>query len=212
MTDKSPDWERIELDYRAGIKSLREIADGSGVSHVTVSKRAKKEGWSRDLAARIQAKSDELVNKASVNASVNSANPVTERETVEANAQAIATVKLAHRSDIRRAHNILMALFDELECQTGAESVALLQQLGEIMRSEDDKGQDRRNDLYSKIISLPERAKTAETLTRSLKTTIELQRQAFAMDKDASGGSNPEARIAVEFVRPPARQESDDDE
>ncbi|MGX9080421.1 hypothetical protein ACWTQY_31690, partial [Klebsiella pneumoniae] len=46
----APDWERIELDYRAGVKSLREIADGSGVSHVTISKRAKKEGWVRDLA------------------------------------------------------------------------------------------------------------------------------------------------------------------
>lgn len=43
----APDWERIELDYRAGIKSLREIADGSGVSHVAVSKRASKHGWQR---------------------------------------------------------------------------------------------------------------------------------------------------------------------
>ena len=43
----TPDWERIELDYRAGIKTLRQIADGSGVSHVAVSKRAHKHGWER---------------------------------------------------------------------------------------------------------------------------------------------------------------------
>lgn len=41
------DWERIELDYRAGVKSLREIAEGSGVSHVAISKRARKQGWAR---------------------------------------------------------------------------------------------------------------------------------------------------------------------
>ena len=52
MTDKAPDWERIELDYRAGIKSLREIADGSGVSHVAVSKRAKRDGWEREKHPR----------------------------------------------------------------------------------------------------------------------------------------------------------------
>lgn len=37
MTDKkkaAPDWERIELDYRAGVKSQREIASEHGVTHV----------------------------------------------------------------------------------------------------------------------------------------------------------------------------------
>ena len=212
MTDKAPDWERIELDYRAGIKSLREIAAEHGITHGAINKRAKRDGWERDLAPKIQARAEALVSKALVSSSVSSDQRIAERDTVEANAQAVATIKLAHRSDIRRAHGILMSLFEELECQTGAESVALLQQLGEIMRSEDDKGQDRRNDLYAKIISLPERAKTAETLTRSLKTTVELQRQAFGMDKDAATGVNSEARIAVEFVRPPVRPVGDDDE
>ena len=29
----APDWERIELDYRAGIKTLRQIAGENGISH-----------------------------------------------------------------------------------------------------------------------------------------------------------------------------------
>lgn len=46
------DWERIEIDFRAGVKSLREIAEGSGTSHVNISKRAKKSGWVREVPSR----------------------------------------------------------------------------------------------------------------------------------------------------------------
>lgn len=91
------DWERIELDYRAGVKSLREIAEGSGTSHVNIAKRAKAQGWVRDLTKKIEAKANELVNKASVNSSVNSASPAAERVTVEAVASTQATIRLAHR-------------------------------------------------------------------------------------------------------------------
>lgn len=178
----APDWERIELDYRAGVKSLREIADGSGVSHVSISKRAKKEGWVRDLAAKIKAKADELVNKAEVNTGVNTVSAVSERETIEANANAVATVKLAHRKDIQRARRITMGLLEELECQTGAENVWLLNQLGDLLRSEDDKGQDKLNDLYQKVISLPGRAKVMKDLGESLRVLVALERQAFGLD------------------------------
>ena len=49
---KKIDWEKIELDYRAGIKTLRQIADEHGVAHSAISKRAKRDDWSRDLTAR----------------------------------------------------------------------------------------------------------------------------------------------------------------
>ena len=187
----APDWERIELDYRAGIKSLREISDGSGVSHVTISKRAKKAGWVRSLTAKIQAKADDLVNKAGVNSCVNAVNAVSERQIVEVNAEAIATIKLAHRKDIHRKRAIVTRLMDELEAQVGPENAALLADLGEIMREPDESGQDKRNDLYRKIVSLPERAKTAKTLAETLRITVDMERQAFGMDKDQGPAADP---------------------
>ncbi|MNK86991.1 hypothetical protein D3C87_1069170 [compost metagenome] len=54
------DWPVIEADYRAGIKSLRQIASQQGVSEGAIRKRAKKEDWQRDLAAKIQAKAEAL--------------------------------------------------------------------------------------------------------------------------------------------------------
>ena len=49
---KAVDWERIELDYRAGIKTLRQIADENGITHGAINKRAKRDGWERDLSHR----------------------------------------------------------------------------------------------------------------------------------------------------------------
>lgn len=178
----APDWERIELDYRAGVRSLREIAAEHTLSEGAIRKRAKRDGWVRDLSAKIQAKADELVRKEAVRSEVRTEKAVSERETIEANAQAVATVKLAHRKDIQRARGITMRLLEELEYQTGAENVCLLEQMGELLRSDDDKGQDKLNDLYRKIISLPGRAKTMKDLGESLRVLVALERQAFGLD------------------------------
>ena len=211
----APDWERIELDYRAGIKSLREISDGSGVSHVTISKRAKKAGWVRSLTAKIQAKADDLVNKAGVNSCVNAVNAVSERQIVEVNAEAIATIKLAHRKDIHRKRAIVARLMDELEAQVGPENAALLADLGEIMREPDESGQDKRNDLYRKIVSLPERAKTAKTLAETLRITVDMERQAFGMDAkgaDSAPGAPGYVPPSVQIIHVAAPKREDDDE
>ncbi|WP_230847636.1 hypothetical protein [Comamonas testosteroni] len=156
------DWERIELDYRAGIKTLRQIADENGITHGAVNKRAKRDGWERDLSEKIQRKVDALVSKAAVSSEVPKETRAAERAVVDANAQAIADVRLAHRRDIHRARRITNALLDELEQQADADTVALLEQLGENMRNSDENGIDRLNDLYHKVISLTEYAKKCD--------------------------------------------------
>lgn len=184
----TPDWERIELDYRAGIKSLREMADGAGVSHVTISKRAKTHGWVRNLAAKIQAKADDLVNKATVNRTVNAVNPVTERETVDANAQAVANVKLAHRTDIQRTRKITMQLLTELEEQASLEIVQALESVAFGLKATDMDADDLAEvrdvleDIFSKVRSLPTKAKVLKDLGESLRVLVALERQAFGLD------------------------------
>lgn len=181
----TPDWERIELDYRAGIKTLRQIAGEHGISHVAVNKRAKKDGWERDLAAKIQAKADALVTKSLVTTPVTKERQMAEKAVVDANAQAVADVRLAHRADIHRARRITNALLQELEQQTEPQVLALLKQLGEMLRNEDERGIDRRNDLYQAVISLPERSKTMKTLAESLRVLVDMERTAFGMGKDS---------------------------
>lgn len=178
------DWERIELEYRAGIKTLRQIAGEHGISEGAIRKRAKRDEWTRDLSERIQDKAEQLVRKEAVRNAVRNETAITERQVIDANAQAVADIRIAHRKDIRRARTITNALLDELEQQTDPATLEMLRQLGDLLRSEDDNGNDRRNDLYQKVISLSERSKTMKTLADSLRVVVDLERAAFGMDKD----------------------------
>ena len=179
-----PDWERIELDYRAGIKTLRQIADEHGITHGAINKRARRDGWERDLSGKINAKADALVSKALVSTPVSTESKIAERQVIEAAATAVADIRLAHRHDIRRARTLTNALLNELEQQTDPNTLAMLQELGELLRMEDDNGNDRRNDLYVKVISLSERSKTMKTLADSLRVMVDMERTAFGMDKE----------------------------
>jgi hypothetical protein len=183
------DWEKVEREFRAGVLSLREIGDANGCSHVAVSKRAKAEAWPRDLKARIKAKADELVNKAVVTTEVTSTRLVRDLETVEANARVIADIRLAHRNDITRARRLTNKLLDELEGLT--DNRELFEQLGDFLRKEGEDGQDKRNDLYMKIIELPSRTKTMKDLAETLKTLVGLERQAYDLDTKLGDPATP---------------------
>ncbi len=175
------DWEAIERDYRAGLLSVREIAGRHGCTHTAIGKRAKAEGWGRDLKAKIRAKADALVSRREVSR-VSTVLPVkTEQQIIEANAEVIVNVRMAHRSDIRRSRGLANKLLDELEHLT--DNRELFEQLGELMRKPDDFGNDRLNDLYHKIIALPNRSKIMRELADTLKVLIALERQAYNLDE-----------------------------
>ncbi|WP_374288881.1 hypothetical protein [Pseudomonas fluvialis] len=175
------DWEAIERDYRAGLLSVREIAGRHGCTHTAIGKRAKAEGWGRDLKAKIRAKADALVSRREVSR-VSTVSPVeTEQQIIEANAEVIVNVRMAHRSDIRRSRGLANKLLDELEHLT--DNRELFEQLGELMRKPDDFGNDRLNDLYHKIIALPNRSKIMRELADTLKVLIALERQAYNLDE-----------------------------
>ncbi|HCC4180680.1 hypothetical protein ITH44_20575 [Salmonella enterica subsp. enterica serovar Weltevreden] len=174
-----PDWEAIETAYRAGVMSLREIASHHGISEGAIRKRAKRDDWSRDLNARIQQKADDLVRKQEVRKTVRAKTELTERVLIEATAEVIASVRMEHRGDIRRARELTNTLFDELGAQCA--DVVALEQLGDIMFDPDDKGRDRLNETYQKVISLPSRVKSLKDLSDSLKTLIGLEREAWSI-------------------------------
>ena len=178
-----PDWEAIETAYRAGVMSLREIASQHGISEGAIRKRAKRDDWSRDLNAKIQQKADDLVRKQEVRTQVRNESTLTERVLIEATAEVIATVRMEHRGDIRRARELTNTLFDELGAQCA--DVSALEQLGDIMFDPDDKGRDRLNEIYQKVISLPSRVKSMKDLSDSLKTLIGLEREAYSIENKA---------------------------
>jgi len=104
---KPVDWQKIELDYRAGIKTMRQIANENGISHALIGKRVARDGWTRDLSARISAKTEEILIQNEVNKKVNSRFFVhQEKEIVEVNGQMQAQLIFEHRELLKKVAGI----------------------------------------------------------------------------------------------------------
>lgn len=193
MTTKQPDWEAIERAYRAGVLSVREIAASCGVSHTAIQKRAKANGWERDLKAKIKAKADSLVAKREVATQVASKSVETEREIIEVNAEVIANIRMAHRGDISRCRSLTNKLLDELESLTDEQGTikSLIKQFKEG-EYEDGEAMADMLALANKIGALPSRTKTMKELAETLKTLVALERQAYDLDTKSGGNDADE--------------------
>lgn len=193
-----PDWKKIELDYRAGIKSLRQIAGEHGIkSETSIRKRAAKYGWQRDLNQTINDVADDIVRKDTVRKQVRSKSvhsdesrttyddrqdfDISEEETIEENARAIAQVRIAHRKDIVRSRNLFAKLIEEVEELTNKDLQQNLQQMLDQLL---DEGCIEFFDAMAiqKTLSLNNRIGQLKQLTDSLKTVVALERQAYNMD------------------------------
>lgn len=219
---QEPDWPRIEADFRAGIKSLRQIGSEHGVSEGAIRKRAKKEEWTRDLEKRIQAKADELVRNEAVRNTVRSEGDayrmttpekkLAEKEVVEVNAQLQFQVRMQSREDVLRLEKIVRTLMGELEAYTNDR--AALEELGEwvaermdedIREHSDNKALDKTlarklNMLYSRVISSSERIDSAKKLVEMLDRLIALKYRIFGIKLDDDAGDKGTVEDLLESI------------
>lgn len=181
MTRKIVDWEAVEIQYRAGIRSLKDIGGEFGVSDAAIIKRAKRDSWVRDLKAKIHARAEAKVSAAMVSAEVSARTKINERQTIEAVSDEIVNVRLAHRGDISRTRRLSMKLMDELEAITDDQET--LKELISQMREAEDADTALLN-LATRMSSLPTRTKTIKELSETLKTLVTLERQAYGIGEE----------------------------
>lgn len=182
MARRVVDWEAVEREYRAGIRSLRDIGQEFGVSEGAIRKKAKAETWDRDLSAKIEAKAEALVRKAEVRSKVRSERSAhDERETIETTAQLMADAVLHQRKDVSRSRAIVQKLFAELEAEgDGLEDLAML---AEALQSGDE---EKLSQIARKVIAFPSRVDSAKKLADSLRVLVELERKVLRIKDDSS--------------------------
>lgn len=168
---KQVDWEGVERDYSAGLLSLRELADKYGVAESYIRKKANQKDWSRDLSAKIQSKAEKLVRSEVVRSEVRTEKAISEKVIIEANAQAIVSVKLKHRTSIGRLNGIVDSLFEEIE------------DLNKLKN----------------LDNLPTRVDMTKKLMDTLKTSIDKERQAFDI-KDKTVDDKPVQSMTDEEI------------
>lgn len=124
---KKINYSIIEPHWRAGIKSPTELAaeysqlTGVEITRVALIRYFQRKGIPRSLAGQIREKADEMVaamvtpTKVTKPSNGGMVTPRTDEEIVHDNATAVATIRMAHRADIRRARSILAKAMEDLE-------------------------------------------------------------------------------------------------
>jgi len=177
---RSIDWEAVEPEYRAGIRSLRHIAAQFGCTEGAIRSKAKERGWERDLSARIAAKTEALLRKEELRKEVRNASSTSDAQIVESNARMLADTVLNQRTDVKRAMGVVTSLWSQIEVE--GDYTEEFRRVGEMMRKENSFGEDKLNDMYLAAIDLPQRVKNAKLLADALRVLVELQRKVLRID------------------------------
>lgn len=174
---KATDWEAIEREYRAGQLSVSEIARQHGISHTAINKKAKAEGWVKNLAKQVR---DE-VSARLVSSEVSSVNV---RETIDAAAARGVEVVRSHRAHLARLNRVAGELLTRVEMVLGLREI---------------EGNPRM--VFGEKESP---ADVMEKVSRTLQRAIPLERQAFSLDEP--GAKDNATTLSPEQVRRMAQE------
>lgn len=201
VTDKSKilaerlrnfDWA-VE-QYQTTDRQIVDIADDIGVSRSELFDYFSVNGITRSLAQTTENRAQIMLAQDVIDAATGKVAD-TRAAIIEVNATMQAALIREHRDDIRRFRKLAMRLLNELEGITDYQDV--FDDLGTLLRSEDDKGVDKLNDAYRRVISLPGRSEVLERLGKTLKIVVTLERQAFGMREDYEDDEIRRAKIAA---------------
>lgn len=196
---KQIDWEAIEKAYRANVLSLREIGREHNVSDTAIRKRAKAEGWVRDLGEKVRERTkDKLVRSLGSRLGSQEQQARTDEEIVEAASETQASVVSIHRRDIATGRKLVSTLFGEL-MESTEQRHEIEEAIEEEVEDDAPSTKARRRAAMLKAVSLPSRASAALSLAGAMKHLVYLERQAFSIDTGADDGEVP-ASVKVRVV------------
>jgi hypothetical protein len=182
----SVDWDSLAAEYRSGALSNVLLGKKYGVSEGAIRKRAKAEGWEKDLAGKVRNKVKEKLVRGEVRG-----HHVRDADIVDEAANTGVFIVREHRKDIRTAGGIVALLMKEL-----IDTVANRAEIEEAIEEETkaDENNQRRYKML-KAISLPTNATVMRDLATAMKGLIPLERQAFNLD-ELSSEETYEERLA----------------
>lgn len=182
-------WAEIEPDWRAGVKSVQQLADeytqatGVSITKVAISKHFKKLGIERDLTARVQSKAQSLVSAAMVSGKVSiEATSATEAEIINTSALAVANVRVAHRAGIQDLRTLCEGMAAELKTVSSKDLIEKLERAIAVTPETPEEIAESQvyiSKLIEELSSLPQRIGGLQRLVDSYSKLVAMERQAF---------------------------------
>ena len=93
---KRHDWEAIEAEYSAGVKSVSAIARDHDITEGAIRKRAKRDGWQRDLSNSVRS----AVKSKLVRGSGTSPDVRTDADIIDSASDELTQIVVGHRKHI----------------------------------------------------------------------------------------------------------------
>jgi hypothetical protein len=187
---KNIDWESVEAEYRLNQISILEIGRRYGCSDALIRRRAKKEGWSRDLSDETRRKMAMRLIEAKAHEQFAADNPgaavpdnLGERQLTDLAATRDVHLIREHRADLRRLRS------------NWEKTMTVLERVLAVIHDRESEEVDGRDLL---ILGTGRRQDTPggllEICTRIQERIIPLERQALGLDQ--KGGPNtPQGEI-----------------
>jgi len=165
------DWEVIKADYRTGRYSLQQLSDMHGPNKATISRKAEKEGWEKDLSQAVRQRTREKVSRAQLDAAAREVLDKSDEELVEEAASLNAAIVQGHRKHLERWRTLAGKYAELLETQL--DRGALVVQL-------------KNGDVAEVGLPLDYVGKSMAAGTQALDRVVKLERQAYGMDEEQS--------------------------
>ena len=159
------DWERIELDYRTGQYSNRELARLHGPTEAAIRKRAKDHDWQRDLSEQIRKR---VIEKTTAAVAREVSRAETDQQYVEEAAEAGANIIRGHQRLLIQARDIAETLMDRLSEQLKSKTMKV-EVRGEVMEVD---------------VNLDYAGKSLGHATQALERVVKMERQSYGLDAD----------------------------
>lgn len=191
VAKRKTDWEAVERDYRTGKYTLRELETKHGADDGLISRKAKKSGWTQDLAIAIKQATSAKLAEQLVSKEV-SKNQQNVSNTIDAAATMGMNVILGHRKGLKHITGIKEQLLAQIE-QAAANMVNLADVI-EMVRNPDENGIDRANDALKKAMGRSALVDDLKKLADVDEKVRKGEREAFSIDSEPEDTATASSR------------------
>lgn len=194
-------WRDIELEFRLGLLSVRELARKHGIADSNLRARAKREGWSREegcaarAAAREAVVADTIEAAREIAAQIGAQQAQSYRAAVEQTVLTALEVTREHQLAARRGMNVNLALLRELEL--ACINADLIE--AEIARCRDDA--DARAALIERVLGLKGRIDAFDRWSASYQRLAAAEREAHEIGADQKPNTIDELLLRIRDER-----------
>ena len=182
------DWDAIERDYRTAKFTLRELETKHGTFASSIARKAKSDGWVKDLTEAIRQATNARLTSDLVDGVVNACSQNV-NGAVNAAAEVNTRIILGHRTGLKRITSIKEQLLDQIE--QAAANMSDLADVIEMVRNPDDNGMDRANDALKKAMGRSALVDDLKKLADVDEKVRKGEREAFSLNDAPPPDSDP---------------------